>query len=205
MCSSTGLSIQCGEISPKGGGEGRRETSSTADNHVSHDGGEFGDDYYGYYNRKWLEMQVVQRWKTPRLLPENFDRLVKIVYNNLVVGFWWSPCIVSWGGIVDLMQAVFEMGGKQYKVSVGQTVDVEKLPYAVGESVELDRVLTVFDEDEVKIGSPLLEGARVLATVTEQGRGRKMIVFKYKPRNRYRRKLGHRQAYTRLLIEDIVV
>jgi large subunit ribosomal protein L21 len=104
-----------------------------------------------------------------------------------------------------LMQAVFEMGGKQYKVSVGQTVDVEKLPYAVGESVELDRVLTVFDEDEVKIGSPLLEGARVLATVTEQGRGKKMIIFKYRPRNRYRRKLGHRQAYTRLLIEDIVV
>lgn len=103
------------------------------------------------------------------------------------------------------MQAVFETGGKQYKVRVGQAVNVEKLPYPVGKSVEFDRVLMVFDDDEVQVGYPTVEGAKVLATVTEQGRDQKVIVFKYRPRKRYRRKLGHRQPYTRLLIEDIVV
>lgn len=103
------------------------------------------------------------------------------------------------------MQAVFETGGKQYKVRVGQAVNVEKLPYPVGENVEFDRVLMVFDGDEVRVGRPTVEGAKVLATVTEQSRDKKVIVFKYRPRKRYRRKLGHRQTYTRLLIEDIVV
>jgi large subunit ribosomal protein L21 len=101
--------------------------------------------------------------------------------------------------------AVVETGGKQYKVSAGDNVDVEKLPYEVGERVELDRVLLVADGDEVRVGQPTVEGAKVLATVTDHAKGRKIIVFKYKPKERYRRKKGHRQAYTRLMIDEIVV
>lgn len=102
------------------------------------------------------------------------------------------------------MYAVVEMGGKQYKVVVGETVDMERMPAKVGETVELDRVLLVSDGDEVMVGRPFLEGAKVLATVVGQGRGRKVIVFKYKPQVRYRRKSGHRQPYTRLRIEKII-
>ncbi|HIC93080.1 MAG TPA: 50S ribosomal protein L21 [Anaerolineae bacterium] len=103
------------------------------------------------------------------------------------------------------MYAVVETGGKQYRVEVGQIIEVEKLPFAVGEKVELDRVLLVADGDEVKVGQPTVKGAKVLATVVGHGRGKKVIVFKYKPKERYRRKLGHRQAYTRLLIDKIAV
>jgi len=100
--------------------------------------------------------------------------------------------------------AVVETGGKQYRVTVGQTIEVEKLPFAVGEKVELDRVLLVADGDEVKVGQPTVKGAKILATVVEHGKGKKIIIFKYKPKERYRRKKGHRQAYTRLRIEKIV-
>ncbi len=102
------------------------------------------------------------------------------------------------------MYAVVETGGKQYRVTVGQTIEVEKLPFAVGEKVELDRVLLVADGDEVKVGQPTVKGAKILATVVEHGKGKKIIIFKYKPKERYRRKKGHRQAYTRLRIEKIV-
>ena len=103
------------------------------------------------------------------------------------------------------MYAVVETGGKQYKVSVGETVDVEKLPFEVGETIELDRVLLVADGDEVYVGTPTVEGAKVLATVTEHFKGPKFIIFKYRPRKRYRRKKGHRQVYTRLTISEIIV
>jgi large subunit ribosomal protein L21 len=96
------------------------------------------------------------------------------------------------------------MGGKQYKVSAGDSVDVEKLPFEVGEKIELDRVLLVADGDEVRVGQPTVKGAKVSATVTDHAKGRKVIVFKYKPKIRYRRKKGHRQAYTRLTIDEIV-
>jgi len=101
--------------------------------------------------------------------------------------------------------AVVETGGKQYKVSAGETVDVEKLPYEVGEKIELDRVLLVADGNEVQVGQPTVEGAKVLATVTDHLKGPKIIVFKYKPKERYRRKKGHRQSHTRLTIDEIVV
>jgi len=101
--------------------------------------------------------------------------------------------------------AVVETGGKQYKVSAGDTVDVEKLAFEVGEKIELDRVLLVADGNEVQVGQPTVEGAKVLATVTDHVKGRKIIVFKYKPKERYRRKKGHRQAYSRLTIDEIVV
>ena len=103
------------------------------------------------------------------------------------------------------MYAVVETSGKQYKVSAGEIVEVDKLSLEVGEKVELDRVLLVADGEEVRVGQPIVEGAKVLATVTDHVIGRKIIVFKYRPRQRYRRKKGHRQAYTRLTIDEIVV
>jgi large subunit ribosomal protein L21 len=102
------------------------------------------------------------------------------------------------------MYAVVETGGKQYKVSAGETIEVEKLPLKVGQQIELDRVLLLSDE-KVWVGDPTVEGAKVMATVVGQGKGKKVIVFKYKPRNRYRRKAGHRQTYTRLRIDKIIV
>lgn len=102
------------------------------------------------------------------------------------------------------MYAVVETGGKQYKVSAGEIIEVEKLPLEVGQKVELDRVLLVSDENKVQVGSPIVEGAKVMATVADQGKSKKVIVFKYRPKNRYRRKAGHRQAYTRLRIDKII-
>jgi large subunit ribosomal protein L21 len=102
------------------------------------------------------------------------------------------------------MYAVVKTGGKQYRVSPGDSLDVERLPFEVGEQIELDQVLLVANGSGVQVGRPLVEGAKVKATVTRQLKGRKVIVFKYKPRNRYRRKKGHRQQYTRLRIDEIV-
>jgi large subunit ribosomal protein L21 len=102
------------------------------------------------------------------------------------------------------MYAVVKTGGKQYNVRPGQSIDVEKLPYEVGQQIELDQVLLVAGDGGPQIGQPLVEGARVRATVTRQAKGRKVIVFKYKSSRRYRRKLGHRQMYTRLRIDEIV-
>ena len=103
------------------------------------------------------------------------------------------------------MYAVVETSGKQYKVSAGEIVEVDKLSLEVGEKVELDRVLLVADGEEVRVGQPIVEGAKVLATVTDHVKGSKIIVFKYGPSQRYRRKKGHRQAYTRLTIDEIIV
>ena len=102
------------------------------------------------------------------------------------------------------MYAVVKTGGKQYRVSPGDSVEVEKLPYEVGQQVELDQVLLVANGNGAKIGQPLVEGAKVKATVTRQVKGRKVIVYKYRPSKRYRRKQGHRQNYTRLRIDEIV-
>jgi large subunit ribosomal protein L21 len=102
------------------------------------------------------------------------------------------------------MFAVIETGGKQYKVRPNQTVEVELLPLAPGSDVELDRVLLLANGDEMIVGQPLVDGALVKATVARQGRGKKIIVFKYKSKKRYRRKTGHRQNYTYLTINDII-
>ncbi len=102
------------------------------------------------------------------------------------------------------MYVVVETSGKQYKVSTGEIIDVDKLPLEVGEKIELDRVLLVADGEKVRVGQPTIEGAKVLATVTDHVKGPKIIVFKYRPRERYRLKKGHRQAYTRLMIDEIV-
>ena len=102
------------------------------------------------------------------------------------------------------MYAVIKTGGKQYRVSPGDSIEVEKLPYDVGEQIEFDQVLLVTNGAGTKIGQPLVEGAIVKATVTRQVRGRKVVIFKYRPSKRYRRKRGHRQHHTRLRIDDIV-
>lgn len=101
------------------------------------------------------------------------------------------------------MYAVIETGGKQYKATVGATIDVEKLDAEVGQAIELDRVLMVAEEGRVRVGRPILDNATVSATVVEHGRMRKVIVFKYRAKQRYRRKAGHRQWYTRLRIDAI--
>ena len=103
------------------------------------------------------------------------------------------------------MYAVFRSGGHQYRAEVGTIVDVERLPNEVDESLELTDVLLIGDGDNTVIGQPLVDGALVKATVLEQGRGEKVIVFKYRQRTNYRRKRGHRQYYTRLRIDEIVV
>ena len=103
------------------------------------------------------------------------------------------------------MYAVLKTGGKQYVVSQGDLITVERIPAQEGETVELEDVLLVADEEGVKLGQPLVDGARVRATVVENGRLRKVIVFKYKRRKRYRRKKGHRQEFSRLRIDEIVV
>ena len=101
--------------------------------------------------------------------------------------------------------AVFKTGGKQYRVKPGDTLDVEKLTLAVDSVAEFGEVLAISDGGEVIFGSPYVPGAKVLAQVQAQRRDPKIIVFKYKAKTRYRRKLGHRQDYTRLLIQDIQV
>jgi large subunit ribosomal protein L21 len=101
------------------------------------------------------------------------------------------------------MFAVVETGGKQYKVSPGQTVEVEKLPAEPGDTVELGRVLLISTDDETFVGAPLVEDAKVVARVAQLKRGPKLIIFRYKSKSRYRRKTGHRQDYTELTIQDI--
>lgn len=99
--------------------------------------------------------------------------------------------------------AIIETGGKQYRVSVGDRLSVEKLPVADGESITFDRVLLLGGDGDTRVGTPVVEGASVAATVEETYRGEKIIVFKYKAKKRYRRKQGHRQSLTRLAIQAI--
>jgi large subunit ribosomal protein L21 len=100
------------------------------------------------------------------------------------------------------MYAVIKTGGKQYKVSAGDLLKVEKLDGAVGDTIELNEVLMVGGE-EVKIGTPLLPEAKVEAQIVEQGKDKKILVFKSKRRKNSRKKFGHRQPLTRLKITDI--
>jgi large subunit ribosomal protein L21 len=103
------------------------------------------------------------------------------------------------------MYAIIKTGGHQYKVAVGDQLDVEKLPAEAGAEIELAEVLMVSDDNGVQVGSPTVAGARVTATVVDHHRGEKIIVFKYKPKKRYRRKMGHRQDLTRLSITGITL
>lgn len=101
------------------------------------------------------------------------------------------------------MYAIVRTGGKQYQVEAGDTLRVEKLLGEVGDTVELADVLLVVDGETVRIGQPMVDGARVVARIVEQGRHKKIIVFKKKRRKGYQVKKGHRQMYTALNIETI--
>ena len=100
--------------------------------------------------------------------------------------------------------AIIETGGKQYKVSTGEKVKVEYLGAGEGKEVELSKVLLIADEGEKIFGSPMIENARVNAVCLEEGKGKKVIVFKYKNKVRYRVKKGHRQPFTKLEIKEII-
>jgi large subunit ribosomal protein L21 len=101
------------------------------------------------------------------------------------------------------MYAIIRTGGKQYQVATGDKLRVEKLQGNVGDTIELSDILMVVDGEEIKIGQPVIEGAKVVAKITEQAKADKVIVFKMKRRKGYRVKRGHRQQYTALTIEEI--
>ncbi len=110
----------------------------------------------------------------------------------------------DWNEEVFLMYAVVVTGGKQYKVAEGDVLYVEKLTADVDSTVELDNVLLVGkDNGETVVGKPIVEGAKVTAKVLAQGKAKKVVVFKYKPKKDYRKKQGHRQPYTKIQIEKI--
>ena len=103
------------------------------------------------------------------------------------------------------MYTIIQVGSKQYKVKVGDTICTEKIDSKVGEKIELKDVLLIKDENKLLVGRSLLSGARVIAEVKEQGRGKKIVIGKFKRRKGYRRKAGHRQEYTKLLIKEIII
>lgn len=101
------------------------------------------------------------------------------------------------------MYAIIQTGGKQYRVSEGDVISVEKLDVAAGEAVSFDQVLTVVKDDSVQVGKPYLASAKVTGKVVDHGKGKKILVFKYKAKSNYRRRQGHRQPFTKVVIEKI--
>jgi large subunit ribosomal protein L21 len=101
------------------------------------------------------------------------------------------------------MYAIIVTGGKQYKVQQGDVIYVEKLSAAEGESVTFEQVIAVSKDNGITVGTPTVSGAKVVGKVEKHGKGEKVIVFKYKPKKNYRRKQGHRQPYTKVVIEKI--
>jgi large subunit ribosomal protein L21 len=112
---------------------------------------------------------------------------------------------VQEGELEKTMYAIINSGGKQFRVEEGETLRLEKLDAQPGDKIELDQVLFVKTEDGVKVGAPLVENAKVTATILAEGKGRKVIIFKKKRRKQYRRKTGHRQLYTEVLVDSITV
>ena len=101
------------------------------------------------------------------------------------------------------MYAIIKTGGKQYKVSEGDSIVIEKLEVEEGSAVEFDEVLTIVDGEDVVIGRPTVDGAKVKATVEKNGKGPKIRIFKYKHKTNYRRRMGHRQPFTKVKIEKV--
>jgi large subunit ribosomal protein L21 len=99
--------------------------------------------------------------------------------------------------------AIIETGGKQYRVSVGDRISVERLPVEESDEITIDRVLLLGGDGETQVGTPIVKGATVTAKIDDHFRGEKLDVFKYKPKKRYRRKIGHRQALTHITITGI--
>jgi large subunit ribosomal protein L21 len=109
------------------------------------------------------------------------------------------------GSFVEVqVYAIVECGGRQYRAEEGHSFSVEKLPYEVGEQIELQRVLLLADGEVISVGAPTVDSTSVKATVVEPYRAKKIFVWKYKSKSRYRRRQGHRQSYTRLRIDEIV-
>lgn len=101
------------------------------------------------------------------------------------------------------MHAIIETGGKQYKVAEGDVIFVEKLANEAGDAITFDKVLAVIDGDKATFGTPVVEGASVAATVVKNGKGKKIMIFKYTPKKGYRKRQGHRQPYTKVQIGAI--
>ena len=102
------------------------------------------------------------------------------------------------------MYAIMETGGKQYKVMQGDVLRVEKLDAEAGETVEVTEVLALGQDTGLTVGKPYVEGAKVVLKIMEQGRGEKLLVFKYKPKKKYRRLRGHRQPYSKVVVDEIL-
>ena len=101
--------------------------------------------------------------------------------------------------------AVVESGGKQYIAREGETIEIDRLPLDIGKSITFENVLLVVDGKEIKVGAPSVQGVKVKGTIVDQIKAKKVIVFKYIPKERYRRKQGHRQRYTQVVIDNIAV
>lgn len=101
------------------------------------------------------------------------------------------------------MYAIIKTGGKQYKVAEGDEIFVEKLEGEAGDSVDFDEVLAVSNDDDFKVGTPFVEDVKVSGEIVKHGKGKKIVIFKYKPKSTYRNKTGHRQPYTKVKINSI--
>jgi large subunit ribosomal protein L21 len=99
--------------------------------------------------------------------------------------------------------AIVEDGGKQYRAVIGESIDVDRYPLEVGEEIDMDRVLLISDGENVKVGTPFVQGAKIQATVLGHVKGPKVVVFRYKAKERIRTKTGHRQQYTRVRVDAI--
>ena len=119
---------------------------------------------------------------------------------DLAVDFLYNVC----KGLLT-MYAIFQKDGQQYKAQENGTLRLQKLPAQVGEKVTFDEVLAVQQDGKLLVGTPYLEGARVTGTVLQHGRDRKIRVFKYKPKKHYKRQRGHRQAFTAVRIDEILL
>ena len=114
-----------------------------------------------------------------------------------------SESVIKERQVQQVMQAIIVTGGKQYNVSEGDTLFIEKLDVNAGDSVVFDQVLAIVDGENTKFGTPVVEGAKVDATVVKNGKGKKIRIFKYTPKKGYRKRQGHRQPYTKVEINKI--
>ena len=114
-----------------------------------------------------------------------------------------SESVIKERQVQQVMQAIIVTGGKQYNVSEGDTLFIEKLDVNAGDAIVFDQVLAIVDGENTKFGTPVVEGAKVDATVVKNGKGKKIRIFKYTPKKGYRKRQGHRQPYTKVEIGKI--